>query len=416
MPVIRYCKIIKKIIGNMFNINTLKLGLLIICIRIVPLAAQDVRIISDFESASIGSLKEIAPNKFRGQTMHWIKFDQIGNQYYWFYFKAVNVKDKTIRFELDNLTGIYRGNPHIVYTDFTQPVISYDNETWTRIENVSYDDNSKSFNFTASFEHDTAWIAYAHPYPYSRHIKYLESVSSNPNVNIVSQARSPENRTLSLLEITNPGSEKDKKCILVIAMQHAGEDAGGYSVEGIIDYLLSDTRETRNILDNYVYYIVPMMNPDGVYHGVSRYTPKMQDMNDEWVREESDPLDSPVEVEFVKNWITGRLDSNKNIDLFIDIHCHTQRNRYNAFLDRSSENEALRELTDNMRKYWPHLRYSYRYSSGRLAVNYTAPFGIPSVTLEFTQSYESDGDGQYMGIEDYRRFGKDMVRAITATF
>ena len=400
----------------MFKTKTLKLSLFLFCIWIIPSAAQNVRIISDFESASIGSLKQVAPNRFRGQTMHWIKFDQVGNQYYWFYFKVVNVKSKTIQFELDNLIGVYRGNPHIVYTDYTQPVISYDNETWTRIEDVFYNDKSRYFKFSAHFEHDTAWIAYAHPYPYSRHKKYLESVKSSPFVNIVSEGVSPENRTLSLLEITNPESKKDKKSILIIAMQHAGEDAGGYSVEGIIDYLLSDTHETRNILDNYVYYIVPMMNPDGVYHGVSRYTPKMQDMNDEWVREESDPLDSPVEVEFVKKWITERLNSNKKIDLFIDIHCHTQGNRYNAFLDRSMEKEALRGLTDNMRKYWPHLRYSYRYSPARLAVNYTARLEIPSVTLEFTQSYENNGNGLYLGIDDYRKFGRDMVRAITDTF
>src|SRR5690554_3100646 len=84
--------------------------------------AQDIQIISDFESASIGSLKQVAPNKFSGQAMHWIKHDQIGNQYYWFYFKVINVKNKTVDFELNNLVGVYRGGPHICYSDYTQPV------------------------------------------------------------------------------------------------------------------------------------------------------------------------------------------------------------------------------------------------------------------------------------------------------
>ncbi|MFP4366462.1 MAG: M14-type cytosolic carboxypeptidase [bacterium] len=376
--------------------------------------AQDIRIISDFESASIGSLKQVAPNEFKGQTMHWIKYDQIGNQYYWFYFKVINVKNKIASFELDNLKGVYRGGPHICFTDYTQPVISYDNESWARIEDVSYDEDKKIFRFSTYFEHDTAWIAYAHPYPYSRYMNYLESVKSSPYLNIIEEGRTPENRSIPLLEITNPGKKKDKKSILISAMQHSGEDAGGYSAEGIINFLLSDNIEAQKIRDEYVYYIVPVMNPDGVFHGVSRYTPKMQDLNDEWVREDTDEMDSPMEVEFLKNWIIDRYKNNNSIDLFIDIHCHLQRNLNIAFLDRSKETEALKELTELMRNYWPHVRYGHRYSPARLAVNFTAELNIPSLVVEFTQAYESDGDGNYLTIDDYRQFGEDMVKSITS--
>lgn len=156
-----------------------------------------------------------------------------------------------------------------------------------------------------------------------------------------------------------------------------------------------------------------MMNPDGVYHGVSRYTPKMQDLNDEWIREDSDEMDTPVEVKFAKQWITDQYKKDNTIDLFVDIHCHLQKNLNIAFLDRSKETEALKGLTENMRKHWPYVRYGYRYSPARLAVNFTSGLDIPSLVVEFTQAYESDGDGNYLTIDDYRQFGEDMLRAIT---
>jgi len=379
--------------------------------------SQDIQIISDFESASIGSLKQVAPRKFKGQTMHWIKYDQDGNQYYWFYYKIINVKNKTVRFEFDNLIGIYRGGQHICYTDYTQPVISYDNESWTRIEEVAYDEAERSFRFSMHFEQDTAWIAYAHPYPYSRYMRYLESVKSSPFLNIIAEGTSPEGRSIPLLEITNSKSRKDKKRVFIMALQHPGEDAGGYSVEGIINFLLSDNIQAQKIRDEYIYYIIPMMNPDGVFHGVSRYTPKMQDLNNEWGGEDPNRIKTtPQEVKFVKNWITNKYKENITIDLFVDIHCHLQKNRNIAFLDRSKKTEVLRELKENMNEYWPHVRYSHSYFSGRRASNYAAKLGIPALVVEFTQSYEKEGKGNYLNIEDYRLFGEDMIKAIRNFF
>lgn len=380
------------------------------------LTGQEVRIISDFESASIGSLKEIAPNKFKGQTMHWIKHDQIGNQYYWFYFKVVNVKNKTVDFELDNLVGTYRGDPHICYTDFTKPVLSYDNQSWTRIDSVKYDDENYSFHFKTHFKHDTAWIAYAHPYPYSRYMRYLESVKSNPFLKIIEEGRTPEARSIPFLEISNFDSVKDKKRIFVMAMQHSGEDAGGYSVEGMINFLLSDNKEAKRIRENYSYYFIPMMNPDGVYHGVSRYTPKMQDLNDEWIREDSDKLEQPLELEFVKRWLKKQYNYNDTIDLFVDFHCHLQKSRDIAFLDKSKDKEALKGLLESMKNFWPHIRYAYRPYPGRRSGNFTTQFGIPSLTVELTQSYEMEGSRDYFNIDDYRIFGEDMIKAITIFF
>jgi len=65
---------------------------------------------------------------------------------------------KTVTFELNDLAGIYRGKQHIVYTDCTQPVYSYDQERWERIRNVRYDSASSTFIFSESFTSEPVWI------------------------------------------------------------------------------------------------------------------------------------------------------------------------------------------------------------------------------------------------------------------
>ena len=59
-------------------------------------------------------------------------------------------------FELSDIVGVYRGNTHKVYTDYTQPVFSYDQKNWIRIPDVVYDTASLNFRFTHTFTNETA--------------------------------------------------------------------------------------------------------------------------------------------------------------------------------------------------------------------------------------------------------------------
>ena len=58
--------------------------------------SSDICIESNFDRGSLGSARIIGDSLVKAQTMHWIKRDMLGNQFYWFYFKISNVKGKTI--------------------------------------------------------------------------------------------------------------------------------------------------------------------------------------------------------------------------------------------------------------------------------------------------------------------------------
>ena len=347
-------------------------------------------------------MREIKPGYFQGSTQHWLKRDSIGDQYYWFYFKADYVKDKELSFELNDLEGVYRGNPHVVYTDYTQPVYSYDQVNWGRIQKVTYDSTSRKLTFSHQFKSEPVWIAYAHPYAYQRFESLLSSIRQNGFVDVEEIAVTKEERGINLITITDmevPNHEK--KTIFLMAMQHAGEDAGAYYLEGLINFLLSNNELALLARKNFVYKLIPMMNPDGVYNGTSRYNMEMEDLNNIWLNDEK----MQPEVKGVRNWVERWYQEGNKIDLFLDIHNHTQLYTYNVFLFKDN---SLDSLGITMDKYWPTRIWHSEPKGSSHA--YFLKKEIPGGSVELTQSFSEQGD--YLSISDYHNYGKGTIKGL----
>jgi len=372
----------------------------------ISCSSGKTKISHDFDHGSMGELKEIEPDYFKGTTKHWIKNDSIGDQYYWFYIKTDQVKDKTVTFELNNLVGVYRGKEHIVFTDYTQPVYSYDRENWYRITDVNYDPSGHTFIFSETFTDNTAWIAYAHPYSYSRYKEFISGLQDEENVTTETIATTEEGRQVNMVSITDRDVLTDqKKVILIMALQHAGEDAGGYFVEGMIDYLLSDNPEADNIRKNYVYKFLPMMNPDGIFGGISRYNAEMEDLNNIWMNDER----AQEEVSGVKKWTNKWHDAGNSLDLFIDVHNHSQYHKYHAFI---SQDYDLDSLVNFMNQYWI-IRSLHSEFAGSSCAWFLSK-DISCGTIELSQS--KINDNEYLTIEDYNQYGEGTVKAISEYF
>jgi murein tripeptide amidase MpaA len=56
----------------------------------------------------------------------------------------------------------------------------------------------------------------------------------------------------------------DKKCMIVTARVHPGETQASFALEGMVNFLLSNHKKAVEIRQNYIIYVVPMLNPDGV--------------------------------------------------------------------------------------------------------------------------------------------------------
>ncbi|MBW3629462.1 MAG: hypothetical protein KY464_09210 [Gemmatimonadetes bacterium] len=374
--------------------------------RAVPASGGDaVTFRADFDRGSMGPLVRVAPGHYVGVPRHWRGKDGIDDQYYWWYFQAVGTRDRTLTIQLDSLSGTYRGGKHEVYTSYTFPVYSYDRRSWQRIPDVSYDGAGRSFRFTHRFERDTVWIAYAHPYPWARAQDLVASLDENPYVRLEEISRSGEGRPITLVTITDPRTPQEgKKTIFVQALQHSGEDAGGFFVEGMIRFLLSDDELARRARERFVYRIVPVMNPDGLYRGVTRFNAAMEDLNSSW----SQPVVQVPEVAPVRRWLDDRYAAGKCVAAFLDVHNHTQQGPQNTLI---VVDDRFAAAIGDYAKEW-NLQKSTQFRGS--ASEYMAKsYGVPSTTVELSQSHA--GDGKYLDISDYERIGARTVMALTRT-
>lgn len=51
------------------------------------------------------------------------------------------------------------------------------------------------------------------------------------------------------------------------ARVHPGETVSSFMIKGLIDFLLEDTPDSSYLRNNFIFKIIPMLNPDGVIHG-----------------------------------------------------------------------------------------------------------------------------------------------------
>lgn len=377
-------------------------------------AVQPIIVSSDFDCGSIGTLIESPANFLTGNSLHWKHKSSPDNQYYWFYFRMDHVLNKTVTVKLNRLIGIYRGNPHLIYTEGTQPVYSYDKIHWQRISDVRYNDSLHTFTFRNNYTRDSVWVAYAHPYPYSREMEFIRSLpGKSPCLNIEVLGVSEQSRSIRLLTITDPDvRDTEKKVVLITALQHAGEYTGGFFAEGMVNFLLSDQPEAVRARKKTIYKIVPMMNPDGIYHGMTRLNADYEDLNQEWDDDFTDAAHAPTEPEVacVKKWIRSWIKEGKKIDLGLDVHSQGQQGTMNIL---HVPGGMLADLSKQLNKYWPVelIPMTFSGSANDCLIN---EFHVTSGTFEIPQS--NINDGPYLTIADYQSYGKGTVEGITDYF
>lgn len=128
-----------------------------------------------------------------------------------------------------------------------------------------------------SDESSTAFLAFCYPYSYSdllRDLDVLDGRFASKDGNIFYKreliCRSLDEKNVDLLTITRNGDEnnKDKPVVFVSARVHPGETPSSFVLKGFLNFILKeDDIRAQKLRENFIFLLVPMLNPDGVYRG-----------------------------------------------------------------------------------------------------------------------------------------------------
>ncbi|CAF0721396.1 unnamed protein product [Didymodactylos carnosus] len=318
----------------------------------------------------------------------------------WFYFRLENIKsNKRYRFTIVNFF-----KPTSLYNIGMKPLMYsvQDAETkgigWRRWgEEIVYYKNTLpspdndgtslfSLSWTCKFpnDHDTYYFAHCYPYTYSDLQNYLTDIQTD---RVKSQyckqkilCRTLAGNFIYLLTITNPSStdhppnsEQVKKGVVVTARVHPGETNGSWMMKGLLDFLLGNSPDAKILRDNFIFKIIPMLNPDGVIVGNYRCSLSGRDLNRNYktILKEAYPSIWHTR-EMIKRFMT-----ETELVLYCDFHGHSRKQ--NIFI-YGCENKHL-----------PNLRLKERLFPAMLSKNDPTKFSYCSCKFKVQKHKEGTG-------------------------
>ena len=228
--------------------------------------------------------------------------------------------------------------------------------------------NGKSLftlSFLVEFAHakDKCLFAHCYPYTYTELQDYLAKVLLHPGPKqfVTSEVLCATlgGNECPVLTITAPdGSEEEKrkrKAIFISSRVHPGESNSSWIMKGLLDFLLSSSKEADHLRCTYVFKIVPMLNPDGVINGHYRCNLAGYDLNRHW----HDPSPTIHPTIFHAKELLKRLQEERGVAMFCDIHGHSVK--HNLFVygcpkvkDDMTQPPAETQVDDNVSLEFPN--------------------------------------------------------------
>lgn len=169
------------------------------------------------------------------------------------------------------------------------------------------------------------------------------------------------------------------------------------------------------LLTFYDFFIIPMVNPDGVYFGNHRTGALGQDINRNFHNNDTEYF---PEVEAVQNTIT-KVKNSYQIRFLIDLHGHSARKNIFAYGDEHQIHTKSFLLTRILPKLLndaiSSFKYDYCVFRGSKQKKHTARVFFANkfklITLTFEQSYGLLDTGN-IGLINWRNFGVTLAESL----
>eukprot|EP00347_Sterkiella_histriomuscorum_P018404 403345634 len=324
-----------------------------------------VTITSAFDSGNLARCEEgEEPNSYN----MWIATDSLPyfkNCGYrtWFYFAVKGtMRDQTLSFTIKNMnhqSKLYAAGLRPVYRLGMNSKWKRCSEKCTWISTPEGTQVTFEHSFTGQERNETMmYIAFTYPFSYSETTEYFDKMQLKIKNEFADQiyihrellAYSLENRNVELITLTgtngvseseqedridklfpdiNPDDEHrfskerckkitGKKCIFLSARVHPGEVQSTFVLNGILDFLMSNTKQSKILLENYIFKVIPLLNPDGVYRGYFRLDTYNHNLNRFYL----DPNPQFQPTIYAARQAVIQQQNYGNLHIYLDLHGH----------------------------------------------------------------------------------------------
>ena len=119
---------------------------------------------------------------------------------------------------------------------------------------------------------------------------------------------------------SKPEDIASRRAIILTSRVHPGESNASFIMHGTLEFLVSDDEGARYLRNNFVYKIVPMLNPDGVIVGNYRCSLSGLDLNRQWTA----PSSKTCPENFSVKMMMRKTLESRDILFYCDYHGHSR--------------------------------------------------------------------------------------------
>lgn len=205
-------------------------------------------------------------------------------------------------------------------------------------ENICYYQNSMkrkgggsyytlSFEVTFKYDDDEVYLAHCYPYTYSDCCELLQRLCTNETKDKIRKTiltKTLAGNDCEMVIITNFVSRPEeiavRRAVILTSRVHPGESNASFLMQGTLEYLVSEDEGARYLRDNFVFKVIPMLNPDGVIIGNYRCSLSALDLNRQWLA----PSMKLCPENYSTKVMMKKTQDSRDILFYCDYHGHSR--------------------------------------------------------------------------------------------
>ena len=198
------------------------------------------------------------------------------NESPWYAFKVWSSNPHSITIKLTYQQGVKHRYP---------PKLSRNGKDWTSLEGpdakkeFELDSVPSEYEFQVKVNRDTTWIAAQELSTSMQVQQWVNQLGRRSGAPVVTIGRSSLGKPINLLKI---GNAQSKNRVLIIGRQHPPEVTGQLAEQAFIERIVGNDSLAKAFRQQFLVYLVPVMNPDGVDEGFWRHNNGGVDLNRDW--------------------------------------------------------------------------------------------------------------------------------------